>query len=426
MHGDKCLSIGDTLKGHGGNKFEVILTDCDTAVEWTEGLTTGREHWGHAQISANWKPSTDGTVCLGIHNFTDGEENGLACVDRCEGARDGNEAPSSRTYWDPSRNAIFSVVKNPDICLDADGDQVLSKLCSGTSKWKRVGPPGPQPPLPPKPLKPAPLTGNYSMFWPVVGGLAGIDDKGYPHYWGNNQAEACPPGRRVSPGLTQCQWPDKESVPLFHNKHVTMDKHVMTRSSLLQRALVWVAQNFAGQDYRDLHNAVWLEGCQDDASRDSCPQYVHTGACCSLPSNAWNISYCVKGPGSHGEKIPCDGMRPGDAISFGGSHVALFAGWLNETLFGKTMMNIYERKGAVRHTQRGASKSMICMRRKFLIEDVEPDNVPLALPREVGDDEEVQELDNPEPDWYNGECDHMDVVDYNCEARKVATSETFV
>lgn len=367
-------------------------------------------------ITATWKKAEDGAVCLNV------PKNGTAGVDRCEDKRSGNERTSLRTYWDPSRNAIVSPFKNPDICMDADGDQLVSKLCSETSKWQRTGPPGPNPPLPPPGPEPAPLVGNSSLFWPVVGGVTGINEKGYPDYWGNNQAEACPAHRRVNGG-SQCQWPAKSDVPMYRIKnHVHGSGHEMTRSMILQRALVWVSHNFAGQDWIDKkNNAVGVEGCSEGESRDVCPQFFHGGACCSMPAMAWNISYCVKGPGSMGEKINCDDLRPGDALSFGGHHVALFAKWSNDKK--KDHFHIYERKGPARVTQRGRSKNLICLRRKMLIEDVEPDDIPVALPREAGDDEEVQEIDDPEPLDYNGECDDLDPVDYNCDASNPPTAE---
>jgi hypothetical protein len=258
----------------------------------------------------------------------------------------------------------------------------------------------------------------------MAGGLTGINEKGYPDYWGNNNAEHCPPERRVADGH-QCQWPAHSDTPMFHGEHVPMKPYEMTRSMILQRALVWVSHNFAGQDYLDKKkNSVGVEGCSGDEPRDVCPQYYHGGACCSLPAMAWNISYCVKGPGTMGETIHCDDLRPGDALSFNKNHVALFAKWVNEKT--KKQFYIYERKGPARVTQRGRSSGLICMRRKHLLEDVEPDSIPVALPRQPGDDEEVQELENPEPLDYNGECDDIQPVDYNCDRRTAVAIEYIV
>lgn len=122
-----------------------------------------------------------------------------------------------------------------------------------------------------------------------------------------------------------------------------------------------------------------------------------------------------------GVKIPCDELRPGDGLSFGGHHVALFASWVTPA---KKHFNIYQRKGAANVAQRGRSEHLTCIRRRKLIEDVEPDNLDaIALPHDAGDEEEVPEfdgLDDPEPDDYNGECDHLPGLwrAENCDAGK--------
>lgn len=414
MIGGKCLSIGSLINTKNKDAHHAILTDCDSAVSWTEGFTSKESSckYGHPQISASQQGTSFGKICLAVGS--DG-----VTVDKCEDDRSGSERVNLRNFWNPAYSAIMGPFRNPDFCLDAEGDKLVKKLCSQASKWKRVGPPGPEPPLP-KPMQPATLVGNYSLFWPLAGGVTGIDETGYPHYYGNNQAEACPLHRRV-PGTSQCHWPEKSTVPMYQYKHgVPMQANVMTRSMILQRALVWVANNFAGQDNLDkAHNAVGVEGCAEGESREACPRWFHGGACCSLPANAWNISYCVKKPGSMGERINCDDLRPGDALSFGGHHVALFAGWVNP--HSKRWMYIYERKGPARLSQRGRNmKTTTCSRRKHLIEDVEPENIPLALPFQAGDDEEAEFLDNPEPEEYNGECDDLHPVDYKCQENRAA------
>lgn len=84
-------------------------------------------------------------------------------------------------------------------------------------------------------------------------------------------------------------------------------------------------------------------------------------------------------------------MRPGDAISYGGHHVALFAKWTREDQ--KDWHYMYQRKGAANVAQRGLDKSTFCMRRKNLLEDVEPENIPLALPPLPGDDDYEEALE---------------------------------
>jgi len=83
-------------------------------------------------------------------------------------------------------------------------------------------------------------------------------------------------------------------------------------------------------------------------------------------------------------------MRPGDAISYGGHHVVLFAKWTREDV--KDWHYMYERNGPAKVSQRGLGKGTFCMRRKNLIEDVEPDNIPPALPPLPGDDDYEEAL----------------------------------
>jgi len=393
----QCLSIGDKMPSHDGNSFKLILTGCENAVSWTETRGTVLKHnkGDHPVIQTEWKAATDGYVCVVVPLPPT-----APYVNRCEELRTGKEANNRRTYWDPKYNTIVSVFKNPDYCLDADAGQMVSKLCSETNKWTRDGPPGPRPPLPQNPPEPAPLWGNYSLRWPLAGGVTGINEDGYPWYYGNNMAEACPPDRRES-GYGKCQWPDRPSVPLFHGNKMSchsddyQEHSWMTRSMLVQRAIVWVANGFRSSKKTDKkHNAGGLEGCHEGESRSQCPQYWHGGACCSMPAMVWNISYCIHKPGGMGEYINCKDMRPGDGLSFTNEgHVAIFAKWVDPDT--KNYMYIFERHDAARISQRGLSSGLKCMRRKHVHEDVEPDNIPLALPFVDGDDEEAP-LDDDE------------------------------
>jgi len=380
----RCLSVGDPKHNSDSNSFKLILTDCENAVSWTETFGTVKQHlkFGHAVIRTDWKAAGDGHVCLSVPLPPD-----VPSAERCEELRTGDEAVARRTYWDPKYNTIVSVFKNPDYCLDADGDHMVTKLCSHANQWRRDGPEGPRPPLPLHPQEPAPLLGNYSLRWPLAGGVTGINEDGYPWYYGNNQREACPPDRR-DPGYGHCQWPDKPSVPLFHGNKIPSQNNQMTRSMIMQRAIVWVANGFKGSKETDkTHNAGGLEGCAAGESYSQCPQYWHGGACCSLPAMAWNISYCIHKPGGMGEYINCKDLRPGDGLSFtNAKHVALFAKWVDPD--AKSHMYIFERNGPPRITQKGMSTGLRCMRRKNLIEDVEPHDIPLALPFEDGQDEE--------------------------------------
>jgi hypothetical protein len=160
------------------------------------------------------------------------------------------------------------------------------------------------------------------------------------------------------------------------------------RSEILQRAIVWVAHGFRSdgdQGHKDV--AYGIEGCSAGDSRKSCPEYFHGGACCSLPTMAWNTSTgsCLRN-GHQSIRVDCrTEMKPGDAISLqkkgtdtghnfpGASHIVLFRKWLDAK---KTQMIVYEHKGKVRTSQYGFHDDhMYCMKRRNIIEDVQSDSL---------------------------------------------------
>lgn len=220
------------------------------------------------------------------------------------------------------------------------------------------------------------------MTWPLplVGGLpvGGINQDGYPDYYGSNNAEICPPGRRYEcVGGCKCLWPDKVDMPLWHGgehhgETPASASQSIRRSEILQRAIVWIAHGFGGHsaDPPTRNNTEGIEACSEADSTKTCPQYFHGGACCSLPSMAWNISThnCNRGPES--TSVDCrTEARPGDAVSIeNGNHIALFRNWVDDT---KKAMMVYQRKGKVNIASYGYHpKSMYCLRRRNVIEDV--------------------------------------------------------
>jgi hypothetical protein len=270
-----------------------------------------------------------------------------------------------------------------------DGSAVL-KSCKNSQHWKRHGSSTP-PALPV--LHPAghaaAKIGGYELKWPLSTEYAGIGASGYPEYWGNNNAEACPADKRTDcGGGCKCLWANKHDLPnpYTHAQGTISGAAPMKRSEINQRAIVWVANGFdQNHDDRDSTSAHGMEGCAAGDSAESCPRFWHGGACCSLPSQAWNISGCIK-HSSQAQKINCKDLRPGDGLDMHGKHVALFARWTNDQ---KTHMKMYEFKGKAKMSDKALESGMTCYRRKNIVEDVEPDNVPLAL--DYDDDEDMMD-----------------------------------
>jgi len=246
------------------------------------------------------------------------------------------------------------------------------------------------------------------MTWPMTtrGGLpvVGIDTDGYPGYFGTNNAEVCPEGRRYSVvdgkgvigsckgGGCKCKWPEESDIPLWHGgehngKTPGTVAHSIKRSEIVQRAIVQVAHGFGRDGDEEKSITRGVEGCSSGDSSSRCPEYFHGGACCSMPTMAWNISSgdCLRN-GRQSIRVDClTEMKPGDAVSIqkqgkddghnfpSAKHIVLFRKWTDDR---KKQMLVFEDKGRHSYSEYNYDpKHQYCMKRQNVIEDVENDIV---------------------------------------------------
>lgn len=393
------------------------MVDCNTATSWTEGQSFNK----HGKVKGNYQPQIDtafkldkktqGRTCMSAPACSDGNQMQTW---KCR-ADTQKEHTHERVLWDDRLNLLRSSFCW-GMCVDVDGDTPVLRDCSKVkSQWKRHGPPvPPSPPPRPVPGPPGPMTGRYHITWPLpqVKGytIAGIGDDGYPDYFGNMNGEICPEELRfVVDSEFRCTWPTTDEVPLWKGGKNRAEKgapYQMKRSHILQRAIIWVANHWnnnhssslledgdnledggedqlgsmSGSAHCQKGHVCGLDGCAEGES-EYCPQFFHGGACCATIGNAWNTSTgnCYRGK-STSIRIPCDVMRPGDAISRDGgsktcdtchdfphgSHIVLFRKWDNAD---KTWMTVFSDR---RYSSMPRYSDMYCFKRKNLIEDVDP------------------------------------------------------
>jgi hypothetical protein len=374
--GGKCLSIGNAFEGHNRNEqFHLSLVDCSSSTEWSERFLSTETF----QISASNSGVQGGESCLNFLGSGSCEDGSEVIVGKCE-QHVSHDVPASRFVFDPDSKKIVSDFCSRSACVDVSGGGLVLTSCKHAATWKRHGSAAP-PTIPKLHYEtPASPINGYHWQWPLPTHMAGIGESGYPEYWGNNNAEACPESQKFGceSGQCRCRWPATDDFPNHikkSSKSGMSGAPPMTRSQIVQRAIVWVAHHFGGQD-DDVHgHQSGVEACSASDSAESCPKVWHGGACCALPSMAWNITGCIEHPGGKAHRINCEDMRPGDGIVFHGTHVALFARWTDKA---SKRYKFFERHGPVVMSN-GRIENEACLRRSNVIEDVEPDNVPLAL-----------------------------------------------
>lgn len=406
------MGVGDQLDAKH-NSYAVKFMECDSAVAWSEGQSFSQsgKAKGNFQPQISTQVNKNTHVCMKAPQCVEGK---AIKTWLCKADIKHYDPGHNRMLWDTNLNKIRSAFCI-GMCVDADGDTPVLRDCSKVQgRWTRHGPAPLPTPVIPAPGKPGPMTGRYYLTWPLpqVNGftVAGTGDDGYPDYFGNMNGELCPTEERVLvDDEFRCNWPRTDEVPLWKSSKNRPEKgaqYMMKRSEIVQRAIVWVANHFNSPNRSSLETGYPLlseeegdadlqvssghcnkgrvcniDGCGVGESA-YCPQFFHGGACCETVGNAWNSSTgnCFRG-GSTSIRVPCNDMRPGDAISRGGGdktcdtchdfphgdHIVVFRKWENAE---KTWMTVFSNK---RYSSMVRYSDMYCFKRKNIIEDVEPE-----------------------------------------------------